>query len=88
MAVARGLVEELVVRERQQRHIAFFTQHDGHLRDALRCRVPCPAEHQPLIGRHFEIFAADLVIVAIVGLEADAEMAADPDVHIGLDRID
>src|ERR1700752_2323894 len=50
--------------------------------------MPRPAEDQPLRRRHFEIFSADLVILAVVGLEADAEVSADTHVHIGFDAVD
>jgi hypothetical protein len=47
--------------------------------------MPCPAEHQPLVRNDLAIDAADLVIRAL-GVEADAVVAADTQIDIGLDR--
>src|ERR1700688_976213 len=46
MAVAGGLIEELLMMQRQQRAVAIGLQRDRHQRLAFRGRMPCPAEHQ------------------------------------------
>jgi hypothetical protein len=49
MAVPRRFIEEFVMGQRKQGDVAFLAQHHGHLRDALRCRMPCPTEDKALM---------------------------------------
>src|SRR5258706_3407335 len=85
MAVARGLIEQLLMVEREQRALAVRLQRDRHQRFAFRRRMPGPAEHQPLVRHHLAIDSADLVIL-VVGRKADAEASADPRVDVRLLR--
>src|SRR5260370_6981058 len=83
VAGARGLIEHLLMVEREQRAVAVRFQRDRDLRFALRRRMPRPTEYQPLIRHHFAIDAAGFVIL-VVGREADAEASADPRVDVRL----
>ena len=86
MAVARGFVEELFMVQRQQRAAAVRLQRHRDLRFPFRRRVPCPAERDPGVRRHFAIDAADLKILAIAAFEADAVAAADAQIDVRLHR--
>src|SRR4029079_4846523 len=49
--------------------------------------TPCPAEGQLLVRHHLAIDAADVVLFAVLGAEADAILAADADIEFSvLDR--
>src|ERR1700682_1707669 len=85
VAVACGLIEELLMVKRQQRTIAVRLQRNRHQRFAFRRRMPRPAEHQPLVRHHLAIDAAGFVIL-VVGREDDAEAPADPRVDVRLHR--
>src|SRR6476660_8030503 len=86
MVVARGLIEQLLVVEREQRAVAVGLQGDRHQRFTFRRRMPGPAEHQPLVRHHLAIDAADIVILTVFLAEADAVTPADPGVDVRLLR--
>src|SRR5271167_3380994 len=86
MAVARRLVEQLLMAEREKGAVAIRLQGDRHLRFALGRRVPGPAEDEAAIGHHFAVDAADLVIFT-VGREAEAKAPADPRIDLRPDRL-
>src|SRR4051794_5436776 len=48
--------------------------------------MPCPAENQSVPGHHLAIGAADLVILAVIGVEADPETTAGTNVQFGARR--
>src|SRR5438270_13351974 len=78
MAVTGGLIDELFVLERKQRALTIPLQQHRNQRLALRRRMPGPSEHQPLIRHYLAIDAADLEVLAVIPLEAQAMPAADP----------
>src|SRR6266446_6465779 len=91
VGVARGLIEQLFVVEREQRAVAVRLQRDRHQRFALRCRMPGPAEHQPLVRHYLAVDPADLMMLSVFVGEGDAVAAANPCVDArvpgaGLDR--
>src|ERR1700675_4180158 len=86
MAVPRGLIEQLLMVQRQQRAIAVGLQRDRHLRFTLRCRMPRPAERQYPVPPHLAIDAGDFVMPAVLHLEAAPVAAADPRIDIGPHR--
>ena len=77
VVVARGLIDELRVMEGEQGAAAVGPDRHRHLGDALRRRMPGPAEHQPLVRHHLAIDAADLVIFTVGPGELDPVAAAD-----------
>ena len=83
MVVARLLIEELLVRQRQDRAVAVGLEVDRDQRAALRCRAPCPAEHQPATRHDFLVDAAHIVLAAVIAAKADMEAAAHPDIGLG-----
>src|SRR5258708_12726589 len=85
MAVTRGLIEQLLMVEREQRALAVRLQRDRHQGFTFRRRMPGPAEHQPPVRYHLAIDAADFVIL-VVGGEADAKTSADSPVDVRLLR--
>src|SRR6478672_11623739 len=86
VSVTRGLIEELLMMQRQQRAAAIGFERNRHLRLPLRCRVPGPAEHQPLVRHDFAIDAADLEMLAVGGVEADAVSSTDAKIRLCLQR--
>src|SRR4051812_29286610 len=76
VTVARGLIEELLVDERQQRAVAVRLDQDGDQRLALRHGPPGPGELQLLVRDDLAIDAADVVILAILGAKLDGVAAA------------
>src|SRR5579871_1268902 len=64
VAVARLVVEELLVGERQERAVAVGLEIDGDQRLALRRALPGPGEHQFPVRHELPIDAADVVIFA------------------------
>src|SRR5882757_7170159 len=86
VAVARGSIEELLMVQRQQRADAIRLQRDREQRFALRRRMPGPAEHQPLVRYDLAIDAADLEMLAIGGVEADAVSPANAEISLCLQR--
>src|SRR5258708_39574815 len=85
VAVAGDLIEQLLVRKREQRAVAIGLQRHRHQRFAFRRRVPRPAEHQPLVRYHLAIDAADFVVL-VVGRKADTKTSTDPRVDVGAER--
>src|SRR5476649_254009 len=83
VVVARLLVEELLVRERQDRAVGVGLDVDGDLRLTLGRRAPRPAEDQLAVGHDLFVGAAHVVLLAGVALEADMEAAADAQVRLG-----
>src|SRR5258706_7149700 len=86
MAVARGLIEQSLVVQSEQRAAAVRLQRDRYQRFAFRGRMPGPAEHQPLVRHHLAIDAADFAILTVFLAEAEAVASADPRVDAGLLR--
>ena len=64
VAVARILVEELLVRQRQQRSTAVGLQQHRDQRFTLRRALPRPGEDDFFVRHHFAIDAADVMLVA------------------------
>src|ERR1700676_1085679 len=85
MAVARCLIEQLLVQKREQRAVTVGLQRDGHLRFAFRRRMPAQAEHQPLVRHHFAINPADFVVF-VIGRKADAKTPPDPRLDVRAER--
>ena len=83
MVVARLLVEELLVRQRQDRAVAVGLEVDRDLRFALRRAAPRPAEDQPAARHDLVVDAAHVVLAAVIAAKADMEAAAHPDVGLG-----
>ena len=69
VAVARGRVEELLMRQRQQRAVAVGLDQDRHQRLALRRRLPGPGEYELLVRDDLAIMPADVMLLAIRRLE-------------------
>ena len=46
--------------------------------------MPRPSENEPLVWQHFKIFAADLMLLAVVRLEAHAKRSAHAHIHLRL----
>src|SRR5262249_30128554 len=86
VAIARLLVKELLVIERQHSALAVLRQRDGHERLALGCGIPGPRKDQPAVGDHLAVDAGDLVIFAVFGLEAEAVAPSRAHIHLGLHR--
>src|SRR5665648_122280 len=82
MAIARGLVEELLVNQSEERAVAIGLDENGHQGLALGHGAPRPGEHQLLVGDHLAIRAADVMLLAVLGVEGNGVAAAGP--HIGL----
>src|SRR6185295_8474398 len=73
VTVARRLVEELLVDQRQQRAVAVRPDDNGHQRFTFRHGSPGPGELKFLVRNHLAIDAADVVLFAVFGLEDDME---------------
>src|SRR5215472_17820582 len=86
MAVARRLVEQLLMVERQKRSLAIRLQGDRHQRFALGRRVPGPAEDEAAVGHHLAVDTADLVILSL-GREAEAKAPTDPRIDLSCRRL-
>src|SRR5260370_18828165 len=63
VAVAGGLIEQLLVRKREQRAVAIGLQRHRHHRFAFRRREPRPAEPQLLVRYHLLTDAADFLVL-------------------------
>src|SRR5436853_7560567 len=72
MTVTGGLVEELFVVEHKQRALTVGLQQHRNQRLAFGGRMPCPTENQPFIRHHLAIDPADLEVLAIIPVEAEA----------------
>src|SRR5581483_5766858 len=78
VAIACGLVEELLVHEGHQRAVALSLESDCHQRFTFRRCFPCPREYELLVLDDFAIDAADIVLLTITRLlHHDAESAAN-----------
>src|SRR3954452_23256016 len=86
VAITRSLIEQLFVLNGQQGTVAIRLQRYGDLRFPLRRRMPCPAENQSLLRHHFAIGATALVMLAVIGGEADAESTADAHIEFSARR--
>src|SRR5882757_1592581 len=86
MTVTRGLVEELLMMQRQQRAGAVRLQRNRQQRLALRRRMPGPAHHQQLVRDNIAIDAADLEMLAVDAGEADPIAAANARIGLRLQR--
>ena len=69
MAIARGLVEELLVDQRQQRSTLVRLDQDGDERLALRRRAPGPGEDELFVAHHLAVDAADVMLLAVLCVE-------------------
>src|SRR5215471_7348474 len=81
VAVARGLVEELLVNQGEDRSRAVRLDQNGHERLALWNGAPCPGEHELLVGHHLAVDAADVMLLTVLCAELDRVVAADA--HVG-----
>src|SRR3954451_25322355 len=63
VTITRALVEELLVRQRQQRAIAIGLEQHRDQRFALRRAVPSTGEYEFLVRPHLAVDAANLVPV-------------------------
>src|ERR1700687_2179636 len=88
VAVAGGLVEELLVGEGQSGAAAIGLDQDGDERLALRRGAPGPSEHELLVRHHLAIDAADVMLLAVDAAHDDAEAAADARVRLGAQGLD
>src|SRR5262245_54254749 len=86
VAIARLLIKELLVVERQQSAVAVLRHRHGHERLALGCGMPGPRKDQTAVGDHLAVDAADLVMFTVLGLEAEAIAPSRAHIHLGLDR--
>src|SRR5215467_14045462 len=73
VAVARGLVEELLVNQGEDRSGAVKLDQNGHKRLALWHGAPCPGEHELLVGHHLAVDAADVVLLTELDRVASAD---------------
>src|SRR5207244_10665393 len=87
VAVARALVEELLVGQRQQPAVTIGLEQHRDQRFALRRRVPCPGEHKLLVRQHLAVDAADLVPL-VVGVCNHPIAATDAQIGLGLYALD
>src|SRR5262245_26293494 len=69
VAVACGLVKELLVDESEERACALGFDEDGHKRLALGHGTPRPGEHEFLVGHDLAVDAADVMLLAVLGME-------------------
>src|SRR5262249_60650974 len=88
MPIARVLVEELLVSEREQRAVAVGLDFDGHQRLSLWRRFPRPGEDEFVVGHEFAIDAADVVLLAVWTLHLPAIAPADTRVALDLEHFD
>src|SRR5215467_7478832 len=88
MPIARVLVEELLVSEREQRAVAVRLDFDGHQRFPLWRRFPRPGEDEFVVGHEFAIDAADVVLLAVWTLHLPAIAPADTRVALDLEHFD
>src|SRR6188472_2150749 len=77
VAIACSFIEELLVQQCQDRACAVWLDGDGDERLALLRRVPGPGEDELLVRHYLPIDAADLVTLAVFGVEGDSVMAAN-----------
>src|SRR5262245_31802540 len=87
VAVARGLVEELLVLEREQRAVAVGSQRDRHQRLPLRHGAPHPREDQLAVRNHLAIGSADVRFRVVGCTKAGAEVAADAWIWLCAQRV-
>src|SRR3954464_8835801 len=83
VAVAGFLVEELLVNERQRGAVAVGPQRHGDKRFAFRGRALGPGEDEPLVRHALAVDAADVMLLAVFGVEDDAEAPADAQIGLG-----
>src|SRR5579863_6668959 len=88
VAIARIVVEKLLVRHRQQRAVAIAPEQHGDERLALGGRLPGPGEHQFLVGDDLAVNAADVMFFPVGRTHHPAIAAADTRVAFGADRAD
>src|SRR5215210_8972465 len=84
VAVACGFVEELLVNECQKRALGLGPDQYGHERLALWHRAPSPGEDEFLVRHHVAIGAADVMLLAILGMKHDGIFSAPPHIELGL----
>src|SRR5258708_6453107 len=88
MAVARFLVEKLLMRERKQCAIAVALERQRHQGLALRRRLPGPGEHQLLVRHDLAIDAADVVFFSVRCFHEPTITAADARIAFGAEHLD
>jgi hypothetical protein len=86
--VARGLIEELIMDEGEERARALRLDNNGHERLAFRRRAPRPSEHNLLIGHYLTVNAAYVVLVAVGSTHDDVEAAAHARIRVGTQGLD
>src|SRR4029453_10836030 len=87
VAIARGLVEELLVNQRQHRSGPVGPDEDRDQRPALGRGAPRPGAGEFLLRTPPAIDTAHVMLFAILGREGDGVAAAHPDIGDGvLDR--
>src|ERR1043166_7164861 len=82
MTVARGFVEELFVREGEQRAVAVRPDENRDERFPFRRRVPRPGKHEFLVRHDLAVDAVDLMPLAVGALRGNLVAAADA--HVSL----
>src|SRR5262245_39931673 len=87
MAVARALVEELLVGQRQQRAVTVGLEQHRDQRFALGRAVPGPGEHELLVRLYLAVDAANLV-PPLFGVRDHSITPADAEVGLGLHALD
>src|SRR5215467_2890503 len=87
MAVARALVEELLVGQRQQRAVAIGLEQHRDQRFALRRAMPGPGEHELLVRPHLAVDAPNLVL-AVPGVRGQPIAPANTQVGLRLGALD
>src|SRR5712675_1462750 len=85
--VARRLIEELLVRQRQDRAVIVGLEVDRDLRFALGRALPGPGEDQLAVGHDLAIDAAHALVRAVGRPELHVEAAADAQVGLGDGRL-
>src|SRR5262252_9967778 len=88
MTIARLLVEELLMRERQERAVAVRLDLDRDQRFALGCAFPGPGEDQLLVRHEFAVNTADIVLFAVRGFHQPAITSAGPRLALDLEHFD
>src|SRR5437764_7284143 len=87
VTVPRGLVEELLVRQRKCCALAVRREFDGHQRLPLRCCAPSPGEHELAVRYHLAECSAHVVLVAVRRAHHETVATADTRVALGYEQI-
>src|SRR5262245_55554955 len=84
VAIARGLIEELLVDQRQHRSRPVGLDEDRDQRLALGRGAPRPGENEFLLRNHLAIDAAHVMLFAVLGREGNGVAASHLDVRGGV----